>query len=76
MLKNIKSSYFIQLLFKYKDEKHKMKIIKYNKSLQKISNINIINYKRLSGRYIIFESNGIGKEYDCEKKLIYMKVNF
>ena len=27
-------------------------------------NISIINYKFFSGRYIIYESNGIGKEYN------------
>jgi len=72
MLKNIKSSYFIQILFAYLDDKQKLKIVKYNKNLQKMIYINIINYYRFSGRYIIYESNGIGKEYDGETdKLIY-----
>ena len=63
MLKNIKSSYFVQLLFLYLDEKNKLKIAKYNKSLQKNLNITIINYKLFTGKYIIYESKGIGKEY-------------
>ena len=63
MLKNIKAAYFIQLLFSYVDEKQKLKIVKYNKSLQNIINISIINYKLFTGKYIIYESNGIGKEY-------------
>ena len=45
MLKNIKSVYFIKLLFSFVKEKNKLKIVKYNKSLQKNININIINYK-------------------------------
>ena len=43
--------------------KTEIKIIKYNKCFQKDINISIINYKYLSGRYIIYESNGFGKEY-------------
>ena len=63
MLKNIKSYYFIKILFNYTDEKQKLKIVKKNKSLQKNIDINIINYKYFSGRYIIYESKRIGKEY-------------
>ena len=64
MLKDIKSTYFIKLIFSYVDEEQKLKIIKYNKNLQKIIDISIINYIHFRGRYIIYESNGIGKEYD------------
>ena len=64
MLKDIKSTYFIKLIFSYVDEEQKLKIIKYNKNLQKIIDINIINYIHFRGRYIIYESSGIGKEYD------------
>ena len=72
MLKNIKATYFIKLLFSYVDEKQKLKIVKYNKSLQNIININIVNYKFFTGRYIIYESNGIGKEYTgTDNKLVY-----
>ena len=65
MLKNIKSRYIIKLIFQYVDEKSKLKIVKYNKSFQKNIDISIINFKFFSGRYIIYESNRIGKEYDC-----------
>ena len=63
MLKNVKSFYFIQKLFSYILEKNKLKLVKYNKNLQKIINISIINYEHFSGRYIIQEQNGKGKEY-------------
>jgi len=66
MLKKIKSSYFIKLIIAFVDEKQKLKIIKYNKSLQKNFDISIINYKLYTGKYIIYESNGFGKEYDGE----------
>ena len=64
MLQNIKSSYFNAKIFSYIDERQKLKIIKCNKSLQKNINISIINYKFFTGKYIIYESNGFGKEYD------------
>jgi len=63
MLKNIKSLYFIKFIFVNVDEKQKLKIVKYNKSLQKNIGISIINYKLFTGKYIMYESNRIGKEY-------------
>ena len=64
MLKNVKSSYFLRIIFSFVDEKQKLELIKYNKSLQQIINISLINYKYFSGKYIEFESNGKGKEYN------------
>ena len=63
MLLNIKSSYFIKRIFVLVDEKQKLKLVKYNKSLQKNIDISIINYKHFSRRYIIYESIINGKEY-------------
>ena len=63
MLRGIKSSYFIKIIFSYVDDCRKLKLIKYNKSLQKKIDISIINYIHFKGRYIIYESNGKGKEY-------------
>ena len=54
MLKKIKPIYFIKILFKHFDEKRKLKVIKYNKSLQKNIDISIINFKFFSGKYIIY----------------------
>ena len=71
MLKQIKSKYFIQLIYTYVDEKQKLKLLRYNKDLQKNININIMNYRHFKGRYIIYESKGIGKEYDKNDILIY-----
>jgi len=66
MLENIKSIYFIQRIFSYIEEKQKLKVIKRNKHLQKNLNISINNYKRFSGRYIIYKSKRFGNEYDNE----------
>ena len=62
----------MKILFLYVDGKQKLKLIKYNKSLQKKIDISLINYKFFSGRYIIYESNGIRKEYyGFNDKLIF-----
>ena len=64
MLENIKASYFIQLLFSYLSMGKELRIINYNKSFQKIMGLNIMDYKQFSGRFIIYEDNGIAKEYN------------
>jgi len=64
MLENIKSSFFIKLLFSYINEETKLKIVKYNKIFQKRINVDITNYKLFSGRYIVYEEKDKVKEYD------------
>ena len=71
MLKNVKASYFLRVLFSYIDEKQKLELIKYNKSLQENMNISLINYKYFSGKYIEYELNGKGKEYTIYDDLIF-----
>ena len=63
MLQNIKSSYFVRLIYTFVEEVQKLRLVRYNKSMQKNLDISIINYKFFKGNYIIYESNGIGKEY-------------
>ena len=50
-------------------KKNKLKLIKYNKNLQNTIDINLNNYKFFSGRYIEFEADGKGKEYDSYDRL-------
>ena len=45
MLRKTKSIYFIKRLFTLVDEKNKLNIIKYNKNMQNIMDINLTNYK-------------------------------
>ena len=69
---NIKSIFFIKYLFSYIKDKNKLKLVRYNKNLQNNLSINIINYKLLSERYIIYETKEKGKEYDrYNDRLIY-----
>ena len=74
MLKNIKSIYYIKLIFYYLQEKRKLYLIKYNKNLQNLIDINLLIYKIFSGRYIIYQNNSQikGKEYNSyNDKLIF-----
>ena len=64
MLDNVKLSFYIKIIFSHIKEKRKLKIIRYNKRLQKNIDIYLINYKVLSERYIIYENNGIVKEFE------------
>ena len=72
MLKKVKSLYFIKNLFVYVNEKIQLKIMKYNKNIQKIINININNYIHFQRKYIIYDSYGKGKEYNgYNDKLVF-----
>ena len=72
MLKNIKSIYFVKILFFHLNEERKLKLIKYNKSLQTFQKINLINYKLYSKRYIIYETNKEVEEYNSyNDKLLF-----
>ena len=60
-LKNIKTPFFIEMIFEYLNDGVKLKLVTYNKRLQKIIEINILDYRIYSGKYIEFETNGDGK---------------
>ena len=62
-LGDIKSIYIKRNIFLYLKEKQKLKILLYNKQLQNICGIKIDDYKEISGKCIIFEKDGIGKQY-------------
>ena len=69
MLKNIKSKYIFKVLFSYIDEERKLKVVKYNKNLQIMNGINLINYQLFNENHFIKEENGIIKEYKYDIKL-------
>ena len=56
LIDNIKSMIITKQIFSFLNELIKLKICKINKAIQRIININIINYKIFSGRYIINET--------------------
>ena len=63
-MNKIKCDYFKRLVFSILPSKVELKFIKYNKSLKDLLNLSLLDYINYSGRYIIMESNGKGKEYD------------
>ena len=64
MLKRIKSSFIMQKIFYGVNFGRKLNLVVKNKRLQKFLNINLTDIRRQSGKYIIGERNGKGKEYN------------
>ena len=75
-LKIIKSTKILKKIFFYIDEKIKLKIIKYNKSLQTKNEINIKNYKSFSDRYIKFITKFKGREYSLNNNHLLFKGEY
>ena len=64
MFENTKSVYFIKTVLSFLDDQRKFELVKYNKNLQKLIGINLMDYKRFSRKYIIYVTKVYGKEYD------------
>ena len=56
MLKKIRSFHIFKIVFSYLNDAGKLKLIKYNKKIQRKININLMNYKLYSDKYIIYET--------------------
>ena len=63
MLNKIKSIFFSRNIFTFINERRKLYIIKYNKSLQKLIHINIINYKIFGGKIKIKETKDAKEDW-------------
>jgi len=51
-IENIKSSFIMNSLFSFLNKKQKLKLIIYNKKLQKRLGVDIKDYQKISGKYI------------------------
>ena len=72
MLDYIKSKYILQIVFISIKDERKLNIIKYNNKIKDRLNIDLTDYKYLSGKYFIGKRNGKGKEYNgLNDKLIF-----
>ena len=72
MLENIKSSYFIKYIFFCLSDETLLRLVKYSKKWQNKLDINLINYKIFSGKYIIYKSEGQGAIFNAlNDHLIY-----
>ena len=64
MLGNIKSKYILKIIFSNINDERKLLLVKYNNKIKDELNIDLIDYKFLSGKYFIGKRNGKGKEYN------------
>ena len=71
MLNNINSAYILKIFFSYQNEKIKFQLIKYNKKLKNKLDISIIDYRRFSDRYIIYEKSKVKEFNSYNDKLIF-----
>ena len=69
LLENIESNDIIRKAFNYLDEKKKLKVIKYNNILKNLNAININNYKFFTNKYIVYDTDKKGKEYNNDGNL-------
>ena len=51
MWRKIKSNYLMKEILIHLDDKRKLNLIKYNKKIQTITDLNLIDFRRISGRY-------------------------
>ena len=72
MLNNIKSTFFMKIIFSLLDEKKLLQLVAYNKELQNLMDIKLICYKVVSGKYFLGDKNVFGKEFNKRNnKVIY-----
>ena len=76
MLKKLKTAFFYKNIFININEKRKLSLIKYNKSLQKHLNIKLINYILLSGKYIEYITKEEIKIYDAFSDNLIFEGNY
>ena len=64
MLNQIRSKYILKFIFSKLKEGKKLSLIKINKKIREIIDLNLLHYKTFSGKYFIGKKNGKGKEYN------------
>ena len=74
--RDIKSSYIIEKVFSFLNEKQKLNIIIYNLKLQKICLIGIEEYKKISGKYKSGQKNGKGREYIIDTNILIFEGEY
>ena len=75
-MNSFKSLYIVKRVFSLLYETKKLSLIIYNKSLQKKFGIDINYYKKVSGKYLILEKNGNGKEYKLNTNILIFEGQY
>ena len=73
--KSIKSKYILMQILNILEESRLLKIIRHNKEYQTFLEVNLENYKKLSGKIKIMGFNGYGKEYDSGSMKLLFYLN-
>ena len=76
MLEEIKSYFFIKKVMSLLPSKIFLDLVKYNNNLKNQLNINIVNYKILSGKYKKGDKEGIVKEYNAYNDILLFKGEY
>ena len=74
--KDIKSFYIFDVIFSFLNQSQKLKMIMYNKQLQKLFRVDIKNYKEISGRYKKAPKNGKGREYIIDTNILIFEEEY
>ena len=74
--KNIKSDYNFKEIILYLGSKRLLNLIIYNKYLQKALQINLKDYKKISGKYKIGKKDGLGKEYKLNTNFLIFEGEY
>ena len=70
IISSVKSRYTLKKIFSYIYENQKLSILAHNKKLQRLFNIDIDYYRKISGKILIGDINGEGKEYKLNTDII------
>ena len=76
LIKNVKSIYVLKNIFSCINQFQKLLIIQYNKEVQNRLNIDIENFKKMSGIHKEGERNGKGKEYILNTSILIFEGQY
>ena len=76
MLENIKSYYFLRISFSYINDRIKLELVKYNKKMQSILDINLYIYQLFAGKYLVLDKKGKGEEYKINNNKLIFKGEY
>ena len=74
--KSIKSSYNLKEIFCFVNQRRTLKLIIYNKNIQKKLKVNIVDYKNASGKYKVGRRNGKGSEYTQNTNILIFEGEY
>ena len=74
--KSVKSRYIIKEILSFLDEYLKLNIIAYNTQFQRLFNIDVDYYRKVSGKLKVGGINGEGKEYKLDSDILLFEGEY